>query len=56
VYLIPVAKIIKLTKVALPLTFSMIKTLRAACKKQSNNKIFGQKDLNGSFIALFKRD
>ena len=34
----------------------MIKTLRAACKKQSSNKTFGQKDLNGSFIALFKRE
>lgn len=49
-------KIIKFTKAALPLTPLMIKTLRAACNKQSNNKTFGQKDLAGSFITLFKRE
>ncbi len=49
-------KIIKFTKAALPLTPSMIKTLRAACRKQSNNKSFGQKDLNGSFLVLVERE
>ena len=34
----------------------MIKTLRAACKMQSNNVPFGQADLDGSFTALVKRE
>ncbi|MEO6288860.1 MAG: hypothetical protein ABIO76_03000 [Ginsengibacter sp.] len=39
-----------------PLSPLMIKTLRAACKKQNNKEAFGQKDLDGSFIALLKRE
>jgi len=52
------AKIIPILKIIKPASLSplMIKTLRAACKKQNNNERFGQKDLNGSFTALLKRE
>jgi len=50
--IIPITKYIK----EKPLTPLMVTTLRAACKKQSNHEPFGQKDLNGSFTALLKRD
>ena len=33
----------------------MVKTLRAACKKQCNQERLGQIDLNGSFTTLYKR-
>jgi hypothetical protein len=50
--IIPITKYIK----EKPLTHLMVTTLRAACKKQSNHEPFGQKDLNGSFTALLKRE
>jgi len=50
--IVPISKIIK----SAPLSPLMIKTLRAACKKQNNNERFGQNDLNGSFTALLKRE
>lgn len=34
----------------------MIKTLKAACEKQKNHEAFGQADLDGSFMALLKRE
>ena len=34
----------------------MIKTLRAACKMQSNNEPFGQSGMDGSFTALVRRE
>lgn len=50
--IIPISKTINST----PLSPLMIKTLRAACRKQSNQEPFGQADLNGSFTALLKRE
>lgn len=50
--IIPIEKYIK----ERPLTPLMIKTLRAACKMQSDHEPFGQKDLNGSFTALLRRE
>ena len=52
------AKIISISKFSKkkPLTPLMIKTLRAACKKQSNKERLGQIDLDGSFTALLKRE
>jgi len=51
-------KIIHITKhiKQKPLTPLMIKTLRAACEKQSKHEPFGQKDLDGSFTALLQRE
>ncbi len=53
------AKIIPLYTVekvsTLPLSRLMIKTLRAAFEMQQNHKPFGQVNLNGSFMALLKR-
>lgn len=40
----------------LPLTPLMIKTLKLACEWQNRNEPFGQKDLDGSFTALVKRE
>ena len=34
----------------------MVKTLRAACKKQTNRERLGQVDLDGSFTSLLKRE
>jgi len=51
--IIPLIKVI--TQSALPLTPLMIKTLRLACKMQSNNESFGQIEIKGSFTALVKR-
>jgi uncharacterized protein YceH (UPF0502 family) len=54
------AKIIPLLKykrtIVSPLTPLMLKTLRAACKKQNNREPFGQTDLKGSFNALLNRE
>ena len=52
------AKIISISKTvnSTPLSPLMIKTLRAACIKQSNHEPFGQVDLNGSFNALLNRE
>ena len=50
--IIPISKSINSTSLS-PL---MIKTLRAAYKKQSNHEDFGQVDLNGSFNALLNRE
>ena len=52
------AKIIPISKVinSAPLSPLMIKTLRAACRKQNNSEPFGQVDLNGSFTALLNRE
>ncbi|MDQ6755348.1 MAG: hypothetical protein M3004_00275 [Bacteroidota bacterium] len=54
------AKIIPLLKyrkkIVSPLTPLMIKTLIAACKKQSSRERFGQTDLKGSFNALLNRE
>lgn len=54
------AKIIPLLKyrktTVSPLTPLMIKTLRAACKKQKEHEPFGQTDLRGSFNALLNRN
>ena len=51
------AKIISIVKAVrkIPLTSLMVKTLRAACKRQSNHQHIGQVDLDGSFISLFNR-
>lgn len=51
---IPLHKVIKAS--TSPLTTLMIKTLKAACAKQKNNEPFGQEDLDGSFMALLKRE
>jgi hypothetical protein len=50
-------KIVSLGKYTEDVKFTplMIKTLRDACKMQSNNVPFGQANLNGSFTALLKR-
>ncbi|MEP6595089.1 MAG: hypothetical protein ABJA71_04040 [Ginsengibacter sp.] len=50
-------KIVSLGKYTESVRFTplMIKTLRAACKMQSNHVPFGQASLNGSFTALLKR-
>jgi hypothetical protein len=39
----------------LPLSPLMIKTLKVACEMQRNRKPFGQAELDGSFMALLKR-
>ena len=38
-----------------PPTPLMIKTLKAACKLQANNEVFGQVDVDGSFTAAVQR-
>ncbi len=50
--IIPIIKFLKPTR---PLSSLMIKTLREACEKQSQNIPFGQDDLDGSFMALLRR-
>jgi hypothetical protein len=49
------AKIISLYSKAAPLTSFMVKALRTACEKQSNNIPFGQIDIHSSFAVLLKR-
>jgi hypothetical protein len=49
---IPIIKFTKRNKLS-PL---MVKTLRAACKKQTNHERLGQIDLDGSFTSLLKRE
>lgn len=50
--IIPISKYKKRT----PLSSQMIETLTAAYRKQSRHKSFGQNDLDGSFMALLKRE
>ncbi len=51
------AKIISIGKFTKqkPLTFLMIKTLKAAWEMQLKNEPFGQADLDGSFMILVER-
>jgi hypothetical protein len=50
-----VAKIIPLFEETIQLTPLMIKALRTACQKQSNNETFGEIDIEGSFAGLLRR-
>lgn len=51
--IIPIDPVIKTSEE--PATPLMIKILKAACKLQANDEVFGQVDVDGSFTAAVKR-
>jgi len=52
---ISINSLVGIKKKNLPLSNIMIKTLIAACGKQSKKEAFGPKDIKGSFIPLVNR-